>query len=717
MLNFTNDVLNLGNTTAFWALKLYYDDESSFIGVSEQDRTIGSDFYHGLVTSWGSYQQSLDFFNFTTSTGNMTVKLINTHRSYNNGRFSDLTNNFANRKWELYVGTAGSSLELLASGVVSGDYSFDEKSITLTLLDYSSKYHKRIPQAVVQNTESGDDYYYPNAPEKNIGKPIPMAYGDFHDRDDVGTIPALFGYYFTKAKFPAIITNSMNEDDGYVYADADSIALNTLDSDNIFLVNSSNFIACSSTNTDIDNPQIKAYGNTWYLYVPLNAQENALVDNNFSTGYELEVVGFEDEDTTILSVPEIPNMGEITAVDFIVEYGSESIGSDHEFKIFGTNANNGGTPKTVVSASQSDIGGTGSILLGENGAGAGDITIEEIGIRVTFQPSKTFTKQFTEEYEVRRYIHGGQGAEVPTEHIPSVGETITKTRTYQKSAPAEIEYIYYSGKGREYGAWIDADSRNQGYNSGALIENPVFMIEDMLRNELSLTSSEIDYDSFDTSGDSSSGDIGDILNDAVGDIQFAFAQYKFIDSKDFIEKVSSLIMSWVFIDGQGKFKIKTLRPSYSDSDKVVDYYDIDLKSISKTTLNAIRNNILIKYKYDYGQDQNLGEVKVEDATSQGSTSDGYNQELKLVVDADIIQDDTTAEKLADAYLDIFKDRKNLIEFTTKRPKYLDLEIGDIIEFSNWDTNIKVYGTAMGGYWMITDISKKPKGCSIKGIQV
>lgn len=307
-------------------------------------------------------------------------------------------------------------------------------------------------------------------------------------------------------------------------------------------------------------------------------------------------------------------------------------------------------------------------------------------------------------------------------------ESFIKSRTITINTPAEIEYIYYSGLGRKYGAWIDADSRNQGYNQNDLIENPVFMIEDILRTELGESSSTIDYDTFDTSGNTTNGYIGDIFNDAVGDVQFAFSQYKFINSNDLINKICEQILSWVFIGGEGKLKIKTLRRSgdYSSADKTINYRDIKNITISRTPLNSVRNEIVINYSYDYGQDQNLKQAKpTKDATSTGTTVDGYKQDLKLILDADFILDDDTAgntagKGLADAYMNIFKDRKNIIKFDCLRPQYLDLEIGDIIQFSNWDTNVKLYGTALNesnDYFMITDIGKKINKISIEVIQV
>ena len=46
MLSFDSrltEALSLGNTTAFYVLKLYYNDESAFIGVSDKHRVDGID--------------------------------------------------------------------------------------------------------------------------------------------------------------------------------------------------------------------------------------------------------------------------------------------------------------------------------------------------------------------------------------------------------------------------------------------------------------------------------------------------------------------------------------------------------------------------------------------------------------------------------------------------------------------------------------------------
>ena len=344
------------------------------------------------------------------------------------------------------------------------------------------------------------------------------------------------------------------------------------------------------------------------------------------------------------------------------------------------------------------------------------VQILESGIVVEFDIDNIETHKTQELHE--RKIRTG---EIRGDRL---SRTITVSTTKTILYPSEIDYVYLSGKGRKYGAWVDADSRDNGYDENDLIESPVYIIEDILRTELGLTSSEIDYATFDSAGNTTDGHIGLIYNDSADDVKFAFSQHKFIDSKDLINKLCGQALSWVFIGGDGKFKIKTLKrgadSDYSSADKTVDYNDIQLKSISRTPLNSVRNDITVNYNHDYGQDQSLSQVNTTDSTSAGTSVSGYNQTLELVLDAGGILDSTTATQLADAYKAIFKDRKVIIKFDCLRPKYLDLEIGDIIQFSNWDTKVKLYGTALSeanDYFMITDIGKKLNGCSIEVIKV
>lgn len=773
MLNFDSNLtsaLTSHSTEAFFTLKLYYNDDSvstNVIHISDKDRTDGSDDYFGLVSSWGSYSQSLDFFNFTTSTGNMMVRLINTDKSIQGGRFSDLfsSKNFANRKWELFLntsqaGTYDTATRMIGTGIISGDIGYDYTSVKLTLLDLSTKRHKRLPSTVV------DSSTYPNAPEKNINKPIPIAYGDFYEKTDIGTIPTThFDRFknFYKSAFPAIITDKFDIGEAAVEAYVDSQTMHTLDSENVYYYKSGNYATITGTvDATTNNPRLEFSGSRCKVYFPLSSSgfttsgtgthtNEANISNGDFGDSSKTTIGVTDGNNVTINygVEPVTKLGEFVTAKALAKFGTVSatpIGLSflkirgQAFSSVSTNDEKEAT-LSFTSDEQSawDFTGGIALLLNSNsGAGAFAIEISEMGAVVEFDIDTIESHKFQELYE--ETVTGGFAVETQFEKESEYfSETVTKTRTKTTTYPAEIDYVYCSGKGRKYGAWIDTvnsnnrtdengDEPDPNYAANDLIENPVYMIEDILRTELSLDGSttgiDIDIETFDKAGnaqtDGTKGDIAFIFNDAIADIKFAFSQPKFINSKDLINKICKQICSWVWISGDGKFKIKTLlRPSDTFSaDKTINFHDIDIKSISKTKMNTVRNDITVNYNYDYGQDQNLSQVNTTDSTSQGTTVNGNNQTLKLVIDGDSIIDTTTATQLADAYKTIFKDRKVILDFTCNRPTYHDLEIGDIVEFSNWDSNIKIYGDAMGrDYYLITNISKRPNSCSVKAIKV
>ena len=84
----------------------------------------------------------------------------------------------------------------------------------------------------------------------------------------------------------------------------------------------------------------------------------------------------------------------------------------------------------------------------------------------------------------------------------------------------------------------------------------------------------------------------------------------------------------------------------------------------------------------------------------------------MELEADKIIDTTTATALANYYKDISKDRKLVIMFDVPTPKHNALEVGDIINFTNWDSDIKLFGSSMteNFIFIVTQTTKRPDGC-------
>ena len=797
MLSFDSGLassLKNAHSVSFWVLKLYYNDDSSasnFIGVSDSHRVDSADVYHGIVSSWGSLKHSLDFFNFNTSVASLSIKLINTEQSIIGGRFSDLlaTKNFANRKWELFQNTNGLSTfdtaaRMIGSGTISGDIKYDVSSVSLILVDFSFKYHKKLPTTIV------DSSTYANAPKKNINKPIPMAYGDFYENEGIGTIPTThFDRYkqFYRGAFPAIIVDEWDVQEQGSEAKVDSVAIKTLDADNVYVYIDGQYPSLTASNVDVSgNPEIEFKGSAASVYIPLSTSNLASESGsgNYSVSNEEKVSDgsfIEDEEanevakwsansgttndsvaTMTFAVPKVNKLGVFGTVSALVKWGTNSdfegdddetfrytVGSTHvDHDTITDDSETKETINTLYSGKTASWDFEGSILYTLKGGDDNQdhyAHIYETGLVVDFTIEKIESHKITEMIEVgttkRNYILLGNRT-VWDYNDPYVTTYKKVPRTNTVLTPAEIDYVYCSGEGRKYGAWIDTvnsanrtdgngDEPDPNYAANAVIENPVYIIEDILRTELSLDSSttgaEINIETFDKAGnaqtDGTKGDIAFALNDAIADIRFAFSQPKFIYSKDLIERIGRQICSWVWVSADSKVKIRTLlRPTDTwASDKTVDYNDITLKSISRTPVDSVRNNVVANYAYDYGQgqysEQSTAAADSGSNSSQSSDVEGFNQVLKLELDADTLES-TTANKIADAQLKMFKDRKIVLDFTCHIPLYNDLEITDVITFENWDSKIKLYGVAMGtDYFMIMDISKTPFGCTIKAIQV
>ena len=804
MLSFDSTLagaLKSSNTSAFWVLKLYYNAAGSgdFLGLSDSHRIDGDDIYHPLIAAWGSYNQSLDFFNHSTGTANMSVKIINTKGSLFNGRFSDYFagKNFANRAWELFINTQGvGTLDLadrmIGSGVISGGLKYNMEYASVTLMDKSSKLFNIVPTGVITSTG------YPNAPDKNIGKPLPMAYGSFLDRshtkgDDPQTISGpntsitqgggstaipsnYFGRHITH-KFPAPITNrwyvgaAQNSDSGYVQAKADRLTIGDIKSDNVYMYTNGHYAACdtSNSNVSISEPTISFRGSLWWVYVPISkafgsqgtfgTYTERMIDGRFDTAGQLIPPG-GGYVFIIFGLGKMQRIGTISTMYFL-QRTAKNLGqapSLYHYAIEdpgGTSlpSQQNATTATLISTNQFSVDRRETwdfedsyLLVSMNQSPGTQLWVQQYALEVGIKPENTFEKDITELYETTVYKRSA----TPVHHkmqddygrSPTIAETKTLARTVTVLTPQIGEYVYYSGEGRKYGNWIDGiidfsipaiaprddgngSAPDPGYGAGAIIVNPVYQIESILREECGLDENTIDPESFDLCGNATSGTIKNSLGTStVAEIEFSWCQFKFIDAKELIDRIASLSGLWVFISGNGKIKAKSkLRPSGTmPSDKDIDYTDIELISISRTPLDNVRNSIKLHFDYDYGADQCESMVTATDSTTQGDGARGVDATHTLEVFANEILDVDTAQACADMYLANLKEQKPILEFKCLRPYYNDLEIGDIIGFENWDLEVKIYGETFlpvgdndvnNDMYIITEIRKRVDGCTIK----
>lgn len=736
--------LKSGATEACWLLNIYYNNDATatnVIHLSDRDRTIDGVDYIGAVKSWGTLRHKGDFFNFTSSTSTLLVEIDNTPNAIVGGRFTDLysAKNFTNRKWELFLSDSGAvSTDPIGSGIISSDMDVDELSVQLYLLNYESKFDKKIPINTV------DAATYPNAPDINLNKPIQMSFGEF----DRTSTDAVLDYdrMWAKGRFPAIITS----DTATVTALADSKDINTIRKRNIYTFQDNLFYAaCNPSNVSAPSADgsghILTFGGTSYFAnISLNNLDtdshrtNPLFINNEIVGGSTELRSESDGDffTHLLYIPNsmagletfqnlrvkiakaTPGSVNGTATVFMGAGSAATITWDAVNQDILINTPTWPPSENIISIV---IGNVADVI-------TGILNVQEVGCEIEINTVQDYTapiKIRSIDKDVDPY-GGGTGGRYDSGESPNRESFYIDTvySTNGGKEPEPVKAVFFAGKGRKFGSWITDSGRSTGYSPASSLRNPIYMVEEVVRSEVGLSTSDIDQTSFDAAGNTSTGSLSSVFGLSVNSIFFAFSQTEFISSLDFYKKIGEQCGTIFFISGNGKIKaaVRKRPASYTSSDKVFSCYYPDLKDISykRTPLGQVRNDISVNYAKDYALGTFLGNATTSDATSQGNTSSGYNQVLTWEGDMSCALEPTTAEGYAAGLLAWHKDRHDLITFTTHKSSYQALEVGDVIGFIDWDPNFTVYGSTPGSndFYMVTSVSKEgPFSTTIECMQV
>lgn len=696
------------STSSYWYIKLYYDNESSFIGLSDKDRTIDSNIYYGLVASWSNLTYSANLNDFEVKFASMNLKIINTDNAIDGGRFSDLysAKGFTNRKWELYVAddnvSSVSDHQILATGIIGLNTSHNDRAFTITLNNILNKYNPEVPTTIL----SGVD-----VPDENVGKPVPFVYGDF-DRNLV--LPSSDFDRHTGGHAPMIVSDKWNVSGGGVQAKADTETLHTLRDKNMEMYIGDAYASFDDNLVSISNPIAYISGN---LLESGKFVTGVTEVQNFSnsTSKTLSVSG--DTDDFSFGIPNLPKGVDRSGLSMLIYYTSDFIspGTTDFFKF--TNTANSpisndlpqGTNTTqTIGLTSTDTGRTIKLRMDATDSGnsfsasihtiliVGDYEIDDSVVETKVHKHTTYTHGIDE----RSFRIGEQESPI----------TLSVTKEY--NVPKKVRMMYGSLKGRKYSSDL-TESRSNGYATTDFIENPVYMIEDIGRK---MMGASIDTSTFDDYGTKTSGKLKDIFNVTnASDVKLRFSQYTLESVGDILRRICRNSGLFYHFNENGAIRMfgRKRASSYGSGDvtQSIDFNDCDLGSIGYTDGNYLRNKVKVEYNFDYGSEQTIEETAfVEDATSKGTTSDGYAITNTLVSEATYINDSTVATAYANTLLDYYKDRKPIIKLSTGKMKYINIEIGDIVDIDNFPSDIKIFGTALSSsdYFMVTNVSKSPK---------
>ena len=702
--------------SSYWYLKLYYDDETSFVGLSDKDRTIGGNAYYGLVTSWSNLTYSANLNDFQVKSSVMRLKLANTPKAIDGGRFSDFysSREFTNRKWELYFGedsvSSASDHQIIATGIIGLNTEYTKTNFSISLNYMLNKFNLEIPTTVLSGVDT---------PEENVGKPIPFVYGDF-DRES--SLPSSDFDRHTGGHAPMIVSNKWDATNGGIEAKADTEALHTLRDKNMEMYIGDVYASFDDNLVDITGNPI--------AYISGNLLESGkfvtgvteVQDFSNSTSKTLSVSGGSTDDFSF-GVPNLPKGVDRTGLKMLVYYTSDmpvpDAAAPNDFFKFTNTANSpisdnlpqGTNTVQSIALGSTDTGRTVKLRMdATDSGGTYSASIHTILIVGDYEIDDTVVEEkiiertrFTHGIDERAYQKGVQE------------QSIVERLTAQYNVPKKVRMMYGSVKGRKYNSDL-ISSRSNEYATTDFIENPVYMIEDIGRK---MMGASIDTSTFDDYGKKSSGKLKHIFSVSnAEDVKLRFSQYTLESANDVLRRICRQSGLFYHFNENGAIRIfGRARSGYYISDnssdfltQTIDFDHCNLENITYTDSGYLRNKIKVKYNFDYGSEQSISETSfVEDSTSQGTTSSGYNITNTLITEADFINDDTVATAYANTLLDYFKDRKPVINLTTGRMEYVNIEIGDVVNISNFPSDIKIFGTTLAStdYFMVTNVSKSP----------
>lgn len=272
-------------------------------------------------------------------------------------------------------------------------------------------------------------------------------------------------------------------------------------------------------------------------------------------------------------------------------------------------------------------------------------------------------------------------------------------------ADENIESAFAACEGREYDTWIS--SRSSNYSSGDAIEDPAGIIEDIIRNELSLSSSDIDLTSFINAENTSVKARINLHSKNMMNSNRVIRQ---------LAEQSTFAFVWT---GAGKAKLIPLNESSPTTNRTIPWSHIkgDIE-ISKAKDIITQLEVQSRYQQEYG-DVYRDLDTYDDATAQATPVGVVFYPVRWPNIAGTSKTHV-AEHLVKASTGLWSNTHNVIKFETDGFTNADLELGDWIELDDTtvDPHVKCYGESWSGkQFLIYNIEKSIDSTRITAIEL
>ena len=673
--------MSLTTTPLFDTLRLRRNTPHAFIVVMETsgaathhfstrvvDLTTSGEKFIPLIEDMGDISQKVNLFTKKTSVSNVTIKLKNTPYKvtasdsdvYLSKELAD--DGIVNEIVQIYLWFDGitdlADCLKVYEGLMQPMEKISPTSLDIPTIDATFLRHRNLPLNVVNLADFG------TAQPDDIGKRLPLTYGTFarNITDQLNKLDLAEAVWISSKKL--ILSDNIVESIGDVWCfDPDLNMMTRIDSSH-YTTN----VDDSGQATILLNDDLKDIEAHAYIYPKLAVKNNEPVHTTFPFTDENSSIDYDvGEDMTITRRPLLfgPPVFSLGNIQF---YFDESFAR-------------GGDPTEAymemywdrLSATQINVlhliydhaldVGTAYDMEGASDPNNSWISAD---ISTRFVANNSFdnlgrTTATTGEMEITADFTIDGGGEI----IATVSALRLRVK-YKRPLNNRIR-IFAECTGRKYGSWIDDGGRSNSYNEGDLIENPAFIIESILRDELGLANSEIDTSNFDSAGGK------------LESWDMALSLTELINSDKLFQKFGQQCKCAFFFNSQNLADVAFLDETIETSDDGFGITEIDTPFI--TTAQGDIKTLINEVKMLYSPiniDSFFGYNETENTTSQTD----YKIKISKDVKAPNIYLASVATLLADHITGASGYFKDLNPFIIV--PLLDFEkghwvIGDIIE--------------------------------------
>jgi len=652
----------------------------------------------------GTIRQSVDIEqggNIAKVSG-LTLRVLNPEYSF-------ASYNLENREVEIRLAFwTGSSLAwsdtLPLHKFLVEDVSYDYGIYEIKCRDAGLKRHKNIPDLILSDND------YSAIPEYNKGKVAPLLYGDVCDNYP--------NFYFPNARVYPLIRIDKNKEEFLIARNkCDNMPTDPL----LFFdgvqrhaqlyVDSGSFVITYGRPTTIAFPlgvEIKAILGSQLEQQGSQTDPTSLdfanaVDNSDSTYFTLS-----SSQLLYLKVP-MPTafgaiVGESTNLIFKIRFGT--ITGTGTMKYYNPEYDNGvGGFSTGQAISSADSNETKPFIFGNDKTAHGkdDDQLDQ-------NDPWTFDEIAT--YEFGLTMDGSSSAQIENMFIYMNGllvrsiEGIIKKPVVgqrRRGLDERVQYVVepfgldssenktMGVQGAEFGSWIDQDGRDNGFNAGQLIQRGAYPIEVILRDELGLVSSQINYGSFDLLGNITDGERKDWYSATAIDSQENSLriianycrQFGTIYLQDYQDKEKVVALkkktAGKTID-RTTLQMETLQVKLSDIAMVFNEFYLNYDKLWLTG-----NFRATRYLTASGTNMSSNSRGGTPNTYTGLCSDSqskYNLTRRLTLDCNWIHSVTTIDLLLKWLAEWHCYRKYIFEFQSAGLDHINWELGDQIKIDH-----------------------------------